>query len=147
MADPETVKTSALDNPDVAVDPEPAIDYADSAGKIITDMPVAGPGDMPIERQTQTFEGFMSLSRYIGTAIVLVVFWSTIIFGLDGATFWTALSTLGLGLALGAGLKLRGAYYPVLIGAFILMLIFGWMTNAMWLTPDVDSPEEVVVEG
>ena len=134
-----------MDNSSVAAEPHEAIDYSEAAGDVITDMPVAGPGDMPIERQTDTFHGFMSISRYAGAAIVLIVFWSTIIFGMDGSAFLTMLSTLGLGLALGAALKLRGWYYPVLFLSVLALWFLGWMGES-WIDVDVPEPEEVVVD-
>ena len=124
--------------------PETAIDYSEAAGDIITDMPVAGPGDMPIESQTDTFRGFMSLSRYIGTAIVLIVFWSTIIFGIHGNPLLTMVSTVGLGLGLGAALKLKGAYYPLLVISCLVLWLLGW-AGTNWIAVDVPEPAEVVV--
>ena len=105
--------------------PGTAIDYSEAAHDVITDMPVAGPGDMPIDSQTDTFHGFMSISRYAGTAIVLIVFWSTIFFGMAGGAWLTALSTLGLGLALTAALKLRGAWIPVMVLSCIVFGLIG----------------------
>ena len=139
MANP---KDSLMDNPDVAKEPEPAIDYAHAAGEMDGDLPVAGPGDMPVERQKLTFEGFMSISRYAGAAIVLLVFWSTILFALHGGPILTALSTLGLGLLLAAALKLRGAYFPVLI---ISCLVLGGVSLVAGGGPDIPSPDDVEV--
>ena len=78
-------------------------------------------GDMPIKAQSTTFSGFNSISRYSGVVIILVVFWSTMLFavGINGAA--AAISTLVLGLVLGMALKLRGAYYPLLIVVCLLL--------------------------
>ena len=135
---------SAMDDPSVAADPDAAIDYANAAGDIITDLPVAGPGDMPIGNKLEAFRGFMSISRYGGTAIVLIVFWSTLIFGLDASPFWTMVSTLGLGLLCGAALKLRGAYYPILVVACLVLWLIGGIASD-WIAADVPEVEEIVV--
>jgi|GEM_PF-6553612 len=87
-------------------------------------------GSMPIERQSDTFGGFMSISRYSGAAIVLIVFWSTIFFGMHGGTWATAFSTIGLGLLLAAGLKLRGAYIPIMVLSCLVLGVLGiWLAG------------------
>lgn len=135
---------SLMDDPQVAADRDhTAMDYSEAAGQIITDLPVAGPGDMPIEGHVDTFQGFMSISRYGGAAVALVVFWSTILFAMGGAPWLTALSTLGLGLVFGAALKLRGWYYPVLV---VSTLILGLGAALAGGGPDVPEPGEVEVD-
>jgi|GEM_PF-5062125 len=124
--------------------PEPAIDYAHAAGEMDGDLPVAGPGDMPVERQKGTFQGFMSISRYGGAAITLIVFWSTILFGYNGSPVLTALSTLGLGLLLAAALKLRGWYVPVLILSCVLLAVIGIFAGG---GPDIPAPGDITVGG
>jgi hypothetical protein len=95
-------------------------------------------GEMPIESQSGTFSSFMSISRYAGSAIALLVFWSTIFFGMRGDTWATALSTIGLGLLLAAALKLRGAFIPLMVISFLILGVLG-----IWLQAwrDVDLVE------
>ena len=137
------VDQSLMDNPDASADREHgAIDYAHAAGEVIEPIE-AGPGDMPVERQNLTFEGFMSITRYGGTAVVLLVFWATLVYAMGGSPLWSALSTFGLGLLLAAALKLRGAYFLALIGTTILFWLIGMFTQ---VGPDIAEPGEIAVD-
>ena len=142
---PTPQDSSLMDDPETARDPEPAIDYAHAAGEVIE--PVrAGAGDMPVERQSATFDGFMSISRYAGAAIVLIVFWATLVFALGASNFAGTLSTLGLGLLLAPVLKLRGAYVPVLILSVLLVLGVGFGAGLVMDGPDIPEPAEIEVD-
>ena len=142
-ADPGApVDQSLMDDPDVAATPPAAIDYAHAAGQVVEPIE-AGPGDMPVKRHNLTFEGFMSITRYGGTAVVLLVFWATILYAMGGSPLWSALSTFGLGLLLAAALKLRGAYFLALIGTTVLFWIVGIFTE---VGPDIAEPDEIEVE-
>ena len=136
------VDQSLMDNPQVAATPDAAIDYAHAAGEVVKPIE-AGPGDMPVERQNLTFEGFMSITRYGGTAVVLLVFWATLVYAMGGSPLWSALSTFGLGLLLAAALKLRGAYFLALFGTTILFWLIGMFTQ---VSPDIPEPGEIEVD-
>ena len=134
---------SLMDNPEVEADRDhTAIDYAHAAGEVIEPVE-AGPGDMPVERQNLTFEGFMSITRYGGTAVVLLVFWATLVYAMGAVPIWAALSTFGLGLALAAALKLRGAYFFMLIIATIAFWVISIFTQT---SPEITDPEDVAVD-
>ena len=137
------VDQSLMDNPDARADREHgAIDYAHAAGEVVEPIE-AGPGDMPVERQNLTFEGFMSITRYGGTAVVLLVFWATLVYAMGGSPLLSALSTFGLGLLLAAALKLRGAYFLALFGTTILFWLIGMFTQ---VSPDIPEPGEIEVD-
>ena len=142
--DPDApVDRSLMDNPEAASDREHgAIDYAHAAGQVVEPIE-AGPGDMPVQRQNLTFEGFMSITRYGGTAVVLLVFWATLVYAMGGSPLLSALSTFGLGLLLAAALKLRGAYFLALVGATVVFWIVGAVTH---VGPDIAEPGEIEVE-
>jgi len=76
-------------------------------------------GDMNIAEQKRTFSGFMTVTVYASAITALVVFYLTLVFA-AGQNWFVSLVGVGvLGILIGLGLKLKGAWYAtvILLGA------------------------------
>lgn len=77
-------------------------------------------GEMPVEAQEGTFKGFMNWTMYGGAFIVIVLLMPTLVFGANLAWTTSLLATVIVGIVIGLALKLKGAWYAVVIGLAIL---------------------------
>lgn len=81
-------------------------------------------GNMKIGAQKHTFDGFMGFTVYGGTVIALMLIFAILTVGGVGLAWLPALViTLVLGIVVGIGLKLNGAYFASITGLAIATAI------------------------
>ena len=81
-------------------------------------------GEMPIEAQSKTFDGFMVGTVYGGAAIGVILLFPILMFAAGFSWLPSLVATVVVGILIGIGLKLKGAWYATLILAAIVTAIF-----------------------
>jgi hypothetical protein len=80
-------------------------------------------GEMNVESQSKSFDGFMGLTKYGGAAIALTVIMPTLVFAVGMGWLSALVATIVLGVLIGVALKLKGIWYVSLIGTSVLVAI------------------------
>jgi len=80
-------------------------------------------GDMKIDAQGRTFNGFMGGTVYGGVVVALVVIMPTLIFGVGLGWLPALIATFVVGVLCGVALKLKGGFYVGLVAVSILVAI------------------------
>jgi len=80
-------------------------------------------GEMPVDAQEGTFEGFMGLTMYGGAALALIVIMPTLVFGVGLGWFSALIATFIVGALIGVALKLKAGWYVGLVGSAIVTAI------------------------
>lgn len=87
-------------------------------------------GQMEIGDQKSTFDGFMGLTMYGGTVIALMLLFAILTVGGVGLAWLPALIiTFVIGVVVGVGLKLNGAYFASITGLAIITGIICAITS------------------
>ncbi len=73
-------------------------------------------GDMEITAQEGTFDGFMAGTMYGGAAIIVGLLFPILVFGAGLSWLPSLIASVVVGVLIGIGLKLKGAWYASLIG-------------------------------
>lgn len=88
-------------------------------------------GEMPVEAQRGTFQGFMNWTIYGGAFIVIVLLMPTLVFGANMTWMSALIATVVVGIVLGIALKLKGAWYAVVIGMAIITALLCLLFTAI----------------
>ena len=80
-------------------------------------------GDMNIEDHSETFGGFMKFSVYGGAAIIMMLLFPILVFGVNLAWPISLIITVVLGGSMGIALKFKAQWYAILIGISVLLAI------------------------
>lgn len=88
-------------------------------------------GTMGVDGHKKTFGGFMGYTVYGGAAIALIVIFPTLVFGVHMGWPVALLTTLVIGVLLGLGLKLKGAWYAGMVASAVPVAIASAMIAAL----------------
>lgn len=80
-------------------------------------------GEMEINAQKGTFSGFMAGTVYGGAAIIVGLLFPILVYGVNLSWAPALITSIVVGILIGIGLKLKGAWYASLIGLGILAAI------------------------
>lgn len=83
-------------------------------------------GSMPVEAQSQTFDGFMKLTVYGGALIGFILLYPILVFCTPLAWLPSLAVTVIFGFILGAALRLKGGWYAGVIGLAVFLAIFSF---------------------
>lgn len=78
-------------------------------------------GEMSIEDHSETFGGFMEVSKYGGAAIIVTLLFPILTFGTTLAWPTALLISVVIGIVIGMALKFKAQWYAVLIGASVFL--------------------------
>ena len=88
-------------------------------------------GDMEITAQKGTFSGFMVGTIYGGAAIIVGLLFPVLVFGAGFGWFPSLVASVIVGILIGIGLKLKGAWYATLIGLGVVTAIICAIFSAL----------------
>lgn len=80
-------------------------------------------GEMEIKGHKSTYSTFMDFSVYGGAAIIVILLFPILVFGVNLAWPASMLISVVLGVVIGLALKFKAQWYAVLIGTAILFSI------------------------
>ena len=80
---------------------------------------------MEIKDQRETFHGFLTASVWIGSHIAQYVMLATLAFAIGDGWWMDWLAFVAIGIAVGLGFKMSGAYWATQIAQWILLGIGG----------------------
>lgn len=89
-------------------------------------------GEMDINAHETVFGGFMNYSIYGGAAIIVILLFPILIFGVGMAWLTSLVISVALGIAIGIGLKFRGAWYAALIGTALFLAVAIWLLTLLF---------------
>lgn len=81
-------------------------------------------GSMDVKAQTSTFGGFMSLTMYGGALIAFLLLYPIFLFCTPLAWPASLLVSVIVAFVMGAALKLKAGWYPLIIALAIFLAIF-----------------------
>ena len=77
-------------------------------------------GEMEITAQKGTFDGFMVGTIYGGAALIVILLFPILMFAVGLGWLPSLIASVVVGILVGIGLKLNGAWYATLIGLGVL---------------------------
>jgi hypothetical protein len=78
-------------------------------------------GEMEITDHEGTFSGFMGISKYGAAAIIVLLMFPILIFGVNVAWPTSLLVSVVIGIVIGIALKFKAQWYAVLIGSAVFL--------------------------
>lgn len=89
-------------------------------------------GDMNIDAHEDVFGGFMNYSVYGGAAIIVILLFPILIFGVELAWLTSLLISVVLGIVIGVALKFKARWYAILIGSAIFLAVAIGLLNLIF---------------
>ena len=80
-------------------------------------------GEMEIVDHKETFSGFMGMSVYGGAAIIVVLLFPILVFGVNMAWPTSMLVTVILGVIIGVALKFKAQWYALLVASAVILSV------------------------
>ena len=78
-------------------------------------------GEMKISGHKETYSGFMGMSVYGGAAIIVILLFPILVFGVNLAWPASMLTTVVLGVVIGVALKFKAQWYALLVASAVVL--------------------------
>ncbi len=89
-------------------------------------------GEMEVSGHRKTFGGFMGVTTYGGVALVCILLFPILVFGVNMSWLPALITTVVVGIILGLALKLKGGWYAGLVGGAIFAAIISIILSVLF---------------